>query len=127
MINSLPPGLVMIFGAILVPFIPHIFRQFYMIILIILSGYSLTLGNGIHLVVNFFEIDFILYQADNLTFPFSIIFHIAAVLTVIYGAHSKDWKEHVAIISYAGSAIAALHAGDLLTLFVWWEATAFTS
>ena len=78
MINSLPPGLVMIFGAILVPFIPHIFRQFYMIILIILSGYSLTLGNGIHLVVNFFEIDFILYQADNLTFPFSIIFHIAA-------------------------------------------------
>jgi len=41
---------------------------------------------------------------------------------------SKDnWKENVAVISYAGAAIAALHAGDLFTLFFWWEATAFTS
>ena len=31
------------------------------------------------------------------------------------------------MMSYSGAAIAAVHAGDLLTLFVWWEATAFTS
>ena len=30
-------------------------------------------------------------------------------------------------MSYSGAAIAAVHAGDLFTLFVWWEATAFTS
>ena len=27
----------------------------------------------------------------------------------------------------AGAAIAAVHAGDLITLFIWWEATAITS
>ena len=46
---------------------------------------------------------------------------------IIYGSHIKDWREQLAILSYAGAAICALHAGDLFTLFLWWEATAFTS
>jgi len=98
-----------------------------MMILILISAYGLTLGFGIHSVINIMDFDFIFFQADELTFPFAIIFHIAAALNVIYGAHEKHWKQHVAIMSYSGAAIAAIHAGDLLTLFVWWEATAFTS
>ena len=35
--------------------------------------------------------------------------------------------EHTAGLAYAGAAIAAVHAGDLITLFIWWEATAITS
>ena len=70
---------------------------------------------------------FIINHSDNLSLPFAIVFHIAAFITIIYGAHKDDWKESVAVISYAGAAIAALHAGDLFTLFFWWEATAFTS
>ena len=35
--------------------------------------------------------------------------------------------EHTAGLAYAGAAIAALHAGDLISLFIWWEATAITS
>ena len=127
MIDNFPPGFVMVIGALLIPFLPHIIKQIYMMILILISAYGLTLGFGIHSVINIMDFDFILFQADELTFPFAIIFHIAAALNVIYGAHEKHWKQHVAIMSYSGAAIAAIHAGDLLTLFVWWEATAFTS
>ena len=127
MIDNFPPGFVMVLGALLIPFLPHIIKQIYMMILILISAYGLTLGFGIHSVINIMDFDFILFQADELTFPFAIIFHIAAALNVIYGAHEKHWKQHVAIMSYSGAAIAAIHAGDLLTLFVWWEATAFTS
>ena len=127
MIDNFPPGFVMVLGALLIPFLPHIIKQIYMMILILVSTYGLTLGFGIHSVINIMEFEFILFQADELTFPFAIIFHIAAALNVIYGAHEKHWKQHVAIMSYSGAAIAAIHAGDLLTLFVWWEATAFTS
>lgn len=127
MINAFPPGFIMIIGAILIPFLPHIIRQFYMMALILISSYGLTLGFGIHSSLEFMGYQFILFQADKLTFPFALIFHIAAALNVIYGAHEKDWKQHTSIISYGGAAIAAIHAGDLFTLFVWWEATAITS
>ena len=127
MISNFPPGFIMIIGALLIPFLPHIIRQIYMMILVLISAYSLTLGFGIHSTINVMGFDFILFQSDSLTLPFAIIFHIAAALNVIYGAHEKQWKQHVSIMSYSGAAIAAVHAGDLFTLFVWWEATAFAS
>ena len=127
MISNFPPGFIMIIGALLIPFLPHLIRQIYMMILVLISAYSLTLGFGIHSTINVMGFDFILFQSDSLTLPFAIIFHIAAALNVIYGAHEKQWKQHVSIMSYSGAAIAAVHAGDLFTLFVWWEATAFTS
>jgi multicomponent Na+:H+ antiporter subunit D len=127
MINNFPPGLIMMIGALLIPFLPHIIRQIYMLILILISAYALTLGFGVHSKIELMDIEFIIFQSDTLTLPFAIIFHIAAILNVIYGAHQKHWNQHVAIMSYSGAAIAAVHAGDLFTLFVWWEATAFTS
>ena len=127
MISNFPPGLIMMIGALLIPFLPHIIRQIYMLILILISAYALTLGFGVHSKIELMDIEFIIFQSDTLTLPFAIIFHIAAILNVIYGAHEKNWNQHVAIMSYSGAAIAAVHAGDLFTLFVWWEATAFTS
>ena len=127
MISNFPPGLIMMIGALLIPFLPHIIRQIYMLILILISAYALTLGFGVHSKIELMDIEFIIFQSDTLTLPFAIIFHIAAILNVIYGAHEKHWNQHVAIMSYSGAAIAAVHAGDLFTLFVWWEATAFTS
>ncbi len=127
MINSVPPGFIMFIGAFLIPFLPKIGRQVYMIFLVILSAFSLFNGFGTHLTINVLDYNFIINHSDNLSLPFAIVFHIAAFITIIYGAHKDDWKESVAVISYAGAAIAALHAGDLFTLFFWWEATAFTS
>ena len=127
MINSFPPGLVMFLGAFLVPFFPHIYRQFYMLFLVFLSASALLSPEGSHFIIQLQNIQFVLHHSDNLSFPFAIVFHIAAFLVIIYGSHIEDWKEQLAILSYSGAAIAALHAGDLFTLFLWWEATAFTS
>ena len=127
MINSFPPGLVMFLGAFLVPFFPHIYRQFYMLLLVFLSASALLSPEGSHFIIQLQNIQFVLHHSDNLSFPFAIVFHIAAFLVIIYGSHIEDWKEQLAILSYSGAAIAALHAGDLFTLFLWWEATAFTS
>ena len=76
MISSLPPGFIMVLGALLVPFLPHIIRQVYMMILILISSYSLTLGFGIHSIIDVMDYEFILFQSDALTLPFAIIFHI---------------------------------------------------
>ena len=125
--TSLPPGLIMILAAALLPFIPHVWRQIYMIGAIAASAYGLTIGAGTHFVWSVLGYELILYKADHLSLPFAIIFHIAAALNVIYSWHDRNWQQHCASLSYAGAAIAALHAGDFVSLFVWWETTAVTS
>ena len=126
--SALPPGLLMILASLAVPLIPHVARQFWMLAVIGLSMLGvLAAGEGVHAVWNVVGIDLVFHRADELTLPFAIIFHIAAALNVIYAWHVRGWREHMPALAYAGAAIAAVHAGDLVTLFIWWEATAVTS
>jgi multicomponent Na+:H+ antiporter subunit D len=125
--TDITPGILMIIAAVFVPYLPHHIRQIFMLGAIALSAFSLSAGAGIHWSVSVLGQELILHNTDNLTLPFGIIFHIAAALNVIYGWHEKKAMEHTAGLAYAGAAIAAVHAGDLITLFIWWEATAITS
>ena len=126
-ITDLTPGLLMLIAAVAVPFIPHHARQIYMLLAIAFSAFGLTAGDGVHWVMPLLGGELILHRADNLTLPFGIIFHLAAALNVVYGWHEKRAGEHTIGLAYAGAAVAAVHAGDLITLFIWWEATALTS
>ena len=127
MTSSMIPGLWMIIASILLPIIPHYFRQPTMILSVVLSSLSLLNGFGTFLTWDILGFNLTLYHSDNLTLPFAIIFHIASFLVIIYGWHNKNLIENMATLAYAGSAIGALHAGDFFSLFIWWEATALTS
>ena len=127
MIASMIPGLWMILASILLPVIHHYFRQPTMILSVVLSSLSLLNGFGTFLTWDILGFNLILYQSDNLTLPFAIIFHLASLLVIIFGWHNKNLMENMATLAYAGSAIGALHAGDFFSLFIWWEATALTS
>ena len=124
---GLPPGLVMILAAIAIPFLPPMTRHIWMLLAIALSATTLLASPGDHVICSVMGLELSLYHVDHLTFPFSMIFHIAAFLVVIYSWHVKTWPELTASLAYAGAAIAAVHAGDLISLFIWWEATAITS
>ena len=126
-LTMLPPGALMMIVAAGLVLVPHHARQVVMLLAIAGSAFSLTAGAGQHLPVALLGFEMMLYRADHLSLPFAIVFHIAAALNVFYGWHEKRATDHVAGLAYAGAAIAALHAGDLITLFIWWEATAITS
>ena len=126
-LTMLPPGALMMIVAAGLVLVPHHARQVVMLLAIAGSSFSLTAGAGQHLPVALLGFEMMLYRADHLSLPFAIVFHIAATLNVFYGWHEKRATDHVAGLAYAGAAIAALHAGDLITLFIWWEATAITS
>ena len=125
--TDITPGLLMIIASGFVPYLPHHSRQIFILIAIAFSSVSLTAGVGMHWTINILGQELILHNADNLTLPFGIVFHLAAALNVVYGWHERRSVEHTAGLAYAGAAIAAVHAGDLITLFIWWEATAITS
>ena len=126
-LTMLPPGALMMIVAAGLVLVPHHARQVVMLLAIAGSAFSLTAGAGQHLTVALLGFEMMLYRVDHLSLPFAIVFHIAAALNVFYGWHEKRATDHVAGLAYAGAAIAALHAGDLITLFIWWEATAITS
>ncbi len=122
------PGLSLILGALLVPVLPHGARQAYMLALIAVSGY-LTFGieTGVHTTARLSGLDLILVRAEAITKPFALVFHLAAALNVVYALHETQKTTATAGLAYAGAAIAALFAGDFLTLFLYWELTAVTS
>lgn len=128
MLTSLPPGVIMILGALLVPLLINPARQFWMLALILLSGMQAWgLEPGVHLTASFLGLDLTLVRANAFTKPFALIFHIAAALNVIYAMYKPCRVTDASGLAYAGAAIAALFAGDFLTLFVYWELTAITS
>jgi len=68
-----------------------------------------------------------LVRLDRLSLLFGYLFHLAAFLGIVYALHVRDRTEQVAAIIYAGSALGAVFAGDLITLFLFWESLALSS
>jgi multicomponent Na+:H+ antiporter subunit D len=66
-------------------------------------------------------------RVDRLSRIFALIFTLAAFLGNLYAWHVRDTVQQVAALLYAGSAIGAVFAGDLITLFLYWEGTAIAS
>ncbi|MDA8870585.1 proton-conducting transporter membrane subunit, partial [Rhizobiaceae bacterium] len=73
------------------------------------------------------EVTITLMRVDSLSRVFGLIFSIAAFLAALYAWHVKDRVQQVATLLYAGTAIGAVFAGDLISLFIYWEATSLAS
>ncbi|ARD21147.1 MULTISPECIES: Na(+)/H(+) antiporter subunit D [Shewanella] len=125
---ELPPFVLFLIGGLIAATTRGKLRGALMIAIPIISGLHLwTVPEGIHLQLTFLDYELIPYRADKLSLMFGYIFHIAAFIGIVYSLHVKDTVQQVAAMLYAGSAIGAVFAGDLLTLFVFWELLAFTS
>ncbi|MFG0287269.1 MAG: Na(+)/H(+) antiporter subunit D [Rhodopirellula sp. JB044] len=127
-IASLPPGLIMMVGAL---FLPLLARRVQPWVVLGLSALSLLLflltPAGDYGAVELFGAELSVVRIDSLSRPFGIVFHIAAIVSAIYALHVRDTRQHVSGVFYAGAAIGAACAGDLVTLFVFWELTAISS
>jgi multicomponent Na+:H+ antiporter subunit D len=73
------------------------------------------------------NLELIPYRVDRLSLMFGYLFHIGAFMAVLFSLHLRDTLQHVAGILYAGSAVGAVFAGDLVTLFVFWEILGLSS
>lgn len=128
MIASLPPGLVLILGGLLLPLVPARLRGAAMLALPVLGLLQLiAMPENASLELGIFGLTLELIRIDRLSLIFGYIFHLAAFLAAIYALGLKEAGQQVAALVYSGSAIAALFAGDLLSLFVFWELTAISS
>ncbi len=124
----LSPGIFQMLAALLVPLFYGQWRNIYMAAIpIIAFGWTLGLSPGDRLEVAIFEVSLVVLRVDSLSLIFAYIFEIATFLSIIFAWKIRDTVQQVTGLIYSGAAIAAVFAGDLITLFVMWELTALAS
>jgi len=130
--GSLPPFAVFYVGALLVAVTRGTPRK-AVLLLTPVVGALLMLGlePGATVEVGLLGYTLTPLRVDRLSLLFGWLFHLAAFIGNLYALHlGKDEHpgvQHTAAVLYAGSALGAVFAGDLITLFVFWEMLALTS
>jgi multicomponent Na+:H+ antiporter subunit D len=125
---EIPPFLPFFIGALIAAVTRGTLRNLIMLATPIFGALHLWMvPEGIHLQLAFLDYQLTPYRVDKLSLMFGYVFHIAAFIAIVYSLHVRDTMQQVAAMMYAGSGLGAVFAGDLLTLFVFWEFLAFTS
>ncbi|MCK5096770.1 MAG: Na(+)/H(+) antiporter subunit D, partial [Desulfobacteraceae bacterium] len=128
MIESLPVAFIFIAGSFLIPFFKGKIKSLYMLALPIFAFINLLfLPDGQSWQLGFLDYTLILCRIDKLSLVFGYIFLLITFIGVIYALHVKDDTQHVAAFCYAGGALGVTFAGDLFTLYFFWELMAVSS
>lgn len=128
MTTMLAPPFIYLIAALICPFLPSRWRALLLLgvpVLGLMVLLAYPMGN--HVVWSVVGFDLTFMRVDKLSTIFGIIFSIAALLSGLYAWHVRDTIQQVATLAYAGSAIGGVFAGDLISLFLWWEGTAVAS
>ncbi|MCU0286042.1 MAG: Na(+)/H(+) antiporter subunit D [Acidobacteria bacterium] len=124
----IPPGLIMIAGAVLLPVLPKKLRSLWFIVTSLAALVAVfSIPEGANLAVKFLEYRLVVVKMDALSRLFGIIFAFIALVGGIYSFHVKEVGQQMAALLYAGSSLGVTFAGDFFTLFICWEIMAITS
>ncbi|MBU0970617.1 MAG: Na(+)/H(+) antiporter subunit D, partial [Proteobacteria bacterium] len=126
--NLLPPALILVIGAILIPFLGGKTKAAYMLalpVVVFITLLNLSLGNT--WIVEFWGYELIMGRVDKLSLIFAYVFTIMTFLGVLFALQVKDNLQHVAGLVYAGSTLGVVLAGDFLSLYLFWEIMAVSS
>ena len=127
--SELPPFVPFFAAALLALVARGWLRAALMLATPVLGGLHLWFGvpAGTMLSVPLLDFELVLMRADRLSLLFGYLFHIAAFIAMVFALHVRERTQTVAGLLYAGSALGAVFAGDLITLFIFWELLAITS
>jgi multicomponent Na+:H+ antiporter subunit D len=122
------PSFVLILGSLVIPFLKGHARKVYLVALpLVVLAIILNLAPGTYGTVPLLNFELTLGRVDALSLVFANVFGIILVIGAIYALHVDEALQHVAGYIYAGSALGVILAGDLVSLYVFWEMMVFSS
>lgn len=125
---AFPPGLIMVLGAFLIPVASRRFRPLVIMGLPLLTLFLVwVLPHGNSLEIPFLEYQLLPVHSSAEGRLFATIFSIMAFVGGLYAYKHARILELTAAFVYAGAAICVTFAGDLLTVFIFWEIMALGS
>ncbi len=127
-IFEIPPFLILLLGAFILPLVPRnlrsrIFPAFPLLSLLMVFN----LDVGTRFTVDFLQYELILVNVTQLNWVFGVIFSLIGVIAGVYALHMHDIRQQVAALIYASGALCVTFSGDYLVLYLGWEAMAVAS
>ncbi len=128
MIKALPPAAVFIMGAFLIPFFKGRLKSFYMLALPAVAFLNLLyLPAGQSWEIRFLDYLLVFSKVDRLSLVFGYVFVLVTFIGIVYALRIEDDAQHMAVFCYAGGTLGVTFAGDLFSLYVFWEIMAIAS
>lgn len=122
MISALPPATILILGALPLLFLKGKAKGIWLLLLPVISFINLlAIPIGSHWSFSFLGFEIVLGKVDKLSLIFGYIFHLIAFISNLYAWHVDDRVQNIAGTIYAGAALGVTFAGDMFSLFVFWE------
>lgn len=126
---ELHPALPLFIGALALPLLPSWrARRAALVLLPLLCLWQMArLPRGARWALEFLGYELVPLRVDGLSIPFGWVFCLMALCGFLYALHVRRAGEHVAALLYVGSSLGVVFAGDLFTLFLFWELMAGSS
>lgn len=124
----IPPGIVLILAGLVLPLLKGQARS-GMILAAPLVVLALIWGlpDGPAMTLSYLGYELNPVRADAVSRLFATVFAIMAAVGGLFALRQERVLELASAFVYAGSAIGVVFAGDLITVFVFWEAMAVAS
>ncbi len=125
---NFPIAFILIAGAVLIPFLRGHLRSLLVLVLpLLVLTLILLLPEGHASTIEFLGFNLVWLQHSQFGIVFAVIFSIVAFVGNLYAYRQANSLELSAALLYSGSAIGVVLAGDLITLFIFWELMAVGS
>ncbi|MDH4319315.1 MAG: Na+/H+ antiporter subunit D, partial [Desulfobulbaceae bacterium] len=128
--NILHPSLILIIGALILPFVRGPIRRLYLMAVPIFAlgaVLSLNATSGEFGIYHFMDWQLMFARVDKLSAIFGFIMALMCVIGTLYGNHVDRAGEHMAAWFYVAGSLGTIYCGDYLSLFLFWEMMAFAS
>ena len=122
------PSLVLLAGALLVPFLRGRARQ--ALLLVVPAAAFIAVQNmthGTHGQFHFLDWAVTFGRVDRLSQVFGYIMTLMCLIGSLYAMHVRTAADHMAAWTYVAGSLGVIYAGDYLVLFLFWEVMAFAS
>ena len=122
------PSLLLIVGGLVLPLMRRPLRGAAVLVLpLVALGLVWQVPDGVAVAVPFLGYELALVKGDALSRLFATVFSLMAFAGGLFALNQKRTVELSAAFCYAGGAIGVVFAGDLVTVFIFWELMAIAS
>lgn len=127
--SELPPFAIYFIAALFVLVSRGVARKVILLAAPVIAALHmyLNIDTGILATYSILNIELVWMRTDQLSLLFAYLFCLAGFISTIFSLHVDDTKQEIAGLIYPGSALGAVFAGDLITLFIFWELLAVSS
>jgi multicomponent Na+:H+ antiporter subunit D len=127
-LEMIPPGLILLAGALLIALTRGWLRSGVVLSVPLFVLYAIwQVPDGVVLTIPFLDYHLELVEGSPVRRLFATVFALMAFVGGLYAYRQATWFELAAAYAYGAGAIGVSFAGDLISLFLFWELMALFS